>query len=35
VVNLLSGLHCHLVQRGSPEETASVIEAAMLEGASR
>jgi hypothetical protein len=35
VVNLLSGLHCHLVQRGSPEETARVIEAAMLEGASR
>lgn len=33
VVNLLSGLPCHLVQRGSPEETARVIEAVMVEGA--
>jgi hypothetical protein len=33
VVNLLSGLRCHLVQHGSPEETARVIEAAMMEGA--
>jgi hypothetical protein len=33
VVNLLSGLRCHLVQLGSPEETASVIEAVMMEGA--
>jgi hypothetical protein len=33
VVNLLSGLRCHLVQRGSPEETARVIEAVMMEGA--
>jgi len=29
VVNLLSRLQCHLVQLGSPEETASLIEAAM------
>jgi hypothetical protein len=33
VVNLLSGLRCHLVQRGTPDETASVIESAMMEGA--
>jgi hypothetical protein len=30
VVNLLSGLRCHLVQRGSPEETACAIEAVMM-----
>lgn len=33
VVELLSGLRCHLVQRGSPEETARVIETVMMEGA--
>ena len=33
VVNLLSGLRCHLVRRGSPDETAHVIEAVMMEGA--
>lgn len=33
VVNLLSGLRCHLVQRGSPDETAQVIESVMMEGA--
>jgi hypothetical protein len=32
VVNLLSGLRCHLVQRGSPDETARVIEAVIMEG---
>jgi hypothetical protein len=32
VVNLLSGVRCYLVQRGSPEETARVIEAVMMEG---
>jgi hypothetical protein len=29
VVNLLSRLRCHVVKHGSPEETASLIEAAM------
>jgi hypothetical protein len=33
VVNLLSGLRCHLVRRGTPEETAGLIEAVMMEGA--
>jgi hypothetical protein len=33
VVNLLSGLRCYLVQRGTPDETASAIESAMMEGA--
>jgi hypothetical protein len=33
LLNLLSGLPCHLVQRGSPQETARVIEAVMMEGA--
>jgi hypothetical protein len=33
VVNLLSGLRCYLVQRGSPEETARAIEGVMLDGA--
>jgi hypothetical protein len=33
VVNLLSGLRCHLVRRGSPDETAGLIEAVMMEGA--
>jgi len=29
VTNLLSGLHCHLVELGSPEETARLIETTM------
>ncbi len=33
VVNLLSELRCHLVQRGTPDETARVIEAVIMEGA--
>jgi hypothetical protein len=32
VVNLLSSLRCHVVKLGSPEETAAVIEAVMMEG---
>lgn len=32
VVNLLSGLRCHLMQRGSPDETARLIETAIMEG---
>jgi hypothetical protein len=32
VVNLLAGLRCYLVQRGSPEETAELIESVMMEG---
>jgi hypothetical protein len=33
VVSLLSGLRCHLVRRGSPDDTAALIEAVMMEGA--
>jgi hypothetical protein len=33
VVRLLSGLRCHLVRRGSPDDTAALIEAVMMEGA--
>jgi hypothetical protein len=33
VVNLLSGLRCHLVKRGTPDETARIIESVMMEGA--
>jgi hypothetical protein len=33
VVSLLSGLRCHLVHRGTPDATAGLIEAAMMEGA--
>ena len=32
VVSLLSGLRCHLVRRGSPDDTAALIEAVMMEG---
>ena len=33
VVSLLSGLRCHRVRRGTPDATASLIEAVMMEGA--
>ena len=32
VVKLLSGLRCYLVQRGTPDETARIIEAVIMEG---
>src|SRR5262249_32521630 len=33
VMNLLSGLRCHLLRRGTPDETAALIEAVMMEDA--
>lgn len=32
VISLLSGLRCHLVRRGTPDETARLIETVMTEG---
>ena len=33
VITLLSGLRCHLLRRGSPDDTARLIETVMMEGA--
>ena len=33
VMSVLSGLRCHLVRRGTPDDTAALIEAVMMEGA--